>query len=107
MSTVLLIVLILLLVGARWVCGTVGQFAIRSAFLLGASRVIAIDTVPERMNMAKAAGAQVLDFMKEDIYERIQDLTDGRGADARLRLYRASDFPRSPSRPEQRIPRSS
>ena len=67
---------------AIWGCGPVGQFAIRSAFLLGAGRVIAIDTVPERMSMAKAAGAEVLDFMKEDVYERIQDLTSGRGADA-------------------------
>src|SRR5438045_1565362 len=62
--------------------GPVGQFAIRSAFLLGAGRVIAIETVPDRMAMAKAAGAEVLDFMKEDIYDRIQDLTSGRGADA-------------------------
>jgi len=67
---------------AIWGCGPVGQFAIRSAFLLGAGRVIAIDTVPERMAMAKAAGATVLDFMKEDVYECIQDLTSGRGADA-------------------------
>ena len=67
---------------AIWGCGPVGQFAIRSAFLLGAGRVIAIDTVPERLAMAKTAGAEVLDFMKEDIYERIQDLTSGRGADA-------------------------
>jgi threonine dehydrogenase-like Zn-dependent dehydrogenase len=67
---------------AIWGCGPVGQFAIRSAFLLGAGRVIAIDTVAERMAMAKAAGAETLDFMKEDIYERIQDLTSGRGADA-------------------------
>jgi threonine dehydrogenase-like Zn-dependent dehydrogenase len=67
---------------AIWGCGPVGQFAIRSAFLLGAGRVIAIDTVPEPMAMAKSAGAQTLDFMKEDLYERIQDLTSGRGADA-------------------------
>jgi threonine dehydrogenase-like Zn-dependent dehydrogenase len=67
---------------AIWGCGPVGQFAIRSAFLLGAGRVIAIDTIPERMVMAKAAGAETLDFMKEDIYERIQCLTGGRGADA-------------------------
>ena len=44
--------------------------------------MIAIDTVPERLVMAKAAGAETLDFMKEDIYERIQDMTSGRGADA-------------------------
>ena len=62
---------------AIWGCGPVGQFAIRSAFLLGAGRVIAIDTVPERLAMAKAAGAETLDFMKEDIYDRIQELTRG------------------------------
>ena len=67
---------------AIWGCGPVGQFAIRSALLLGAARVIAIDTVPERMDMARAAGAHVLDFMKDDIYESIQELTHGRGADA-------------------------
>ena len=67
---------------AVWGCGPVGQFAIRSAFLLGAGRVIAIDTVPERLAMAKSAGAETLDFMKEDIYDRIQELTSCRGADA-------------------------
>ena len=67
---------------AIWGCGPVGQFAIRSAFLLGAERVIAIDTVPERLALAQSAGAQTLDFRKEDIYERIQELTQGRGADA-------------------------
>jgi threonine dehydrogenase-like Zn-dependent dehydrogenase len=67
---------------AIWGCGPVGQFAIRSAFLLGADRVIAIDTVPERLELAQVAGAVTLDFKKEDIYERIQELTEGRGADA-------------------------
>ncbi|AFK56009.1 zinc-dependent alcohol dehydrogenase [Tistrella mobilis] len=67
---------------AVWGCGPVGQMAIRSAFLLGAGRVIAIDTVPERLAMAQAAGALTLDFMAEDIYDRIQELTRGRGADA-------------------------
>jgi threonine dehydrogenase-like Zn-dependent dehydrogenase len=67
---------------AVWGCGPVGQFAIRSAFLLGAEQVIAIDTVPERLAMARAAGAETLDFMEEDIYDRIQELTGGRGADA-------------------------
>lgn len=67
---------------AIWGCGPVGQMAIRSAFLLGAERVIAIDTVPERKAMAEASGARVLDFRNEDIYDRIMDLTDGRGADA-------------------------
>jgi len=63
-------------------CGPVAQFAIRSAYLLGAGRVIAIDTVPERLRMAEAAGAITIDFMKDDVYERIQELTQGRGADA-------------------------
>lgn len=67
---------------AIWGCGPVGQFAIRSAFLLGAGRVIAIDTVPERLALAAATGAITLDFMDEDIYDRIQELTQGRGADA-------------------------
>jgi threonine dehydrogenase-like Zn-dependent dehydrogenase len=67
---------------AIWGCGPVGQFAIRSAFLLGAQRVIAIDTVPERLTLAQTAGAETLDFKKDDIYSRIQELTHGRGADA-------------------------
>jgi threonine dehydrogenase-like Zn-dependent dehydrogenase len=67
---------------AVWGCGPVGQFAIKSAFMLGAERVIAIDTVPERMAMARESGAILIDFKNEDVYERIQDLTGGRGADA-------------------------
>ncbi len=63
-------------------CGPVAQFSIRSAFLLGAERVIAIDSVPERLALAAAAGAITIDFLKEDVYERIQELTHGRGADA-------------------------
>jgi threonine dehydrogenase-like Zn-dependent dehydrogenase len=70
---------------AIWGCGPVGQFAIRSSFLLGAGRVIAIDTVPDRLAMAKAAGAEILDFMMEDVYDRIQDLTSGRGTPASTR----------------------
>lgn len=67
---------------AIWGCGPVGQMAIRSAFLLGAERVIAIDAVAERLELARAAGAVTLDFMDEDIYDRIMELTRGRGADA-------------------------
>lgn len=67
---------------AIWGCGPVGPFAIKSAFLLGAERVIAIDTVPERLELARQSGALTLDFMSEDIYERIMELTAGRGADA-------------------------
>lgn len=67
---------------AIWGCGPVGQFAIRSAFLLGAERVLAIDTVPERLALAAAAGAETIDFMETDVYDRIMDVTRGRGADA-------------------------
>jgi threonine dehydrogenase-like Zn-dependent dehydrogenase len=67
---------------AIWGCGPVGQFAIKSAFLLGAERVLAIDTVPERLALARQSGAEVIDFRKEDVYERIQQETKGRGADA-------------------------
>ncbi|HEU5019037.1 MAG TPA: zinc-dependent alcohol dehydrogenase [Pseudolabrys sp.] len=66
---------------AIWGCGPVGQFAIRSAVLLGAGRVIAIDTIPERLALARAGGAETLDFMAEDIYDRIMEMTKGRGAD--------------------------
>lgn len=67
---------------AIWGCGPVGQFAIRSAFMLGAERVIAIDSVPERLALAKAAGAETLDYGKVDVYDALQNLTKGRGADA-------------------------
>jgi threonine dehydrogenase-like Zn-dependent dehydrogenase len=67
---------------AVWGCGPVGQFAIRSAFLLGARRVVAIDTVPERLTMAAAAGAETLDSMNDDIFERLKDMTGGLGPDA-------------------------
>ena len=69
---------------AVWGCGPVGQMAIKSAFLLGAERVIAVDTVPERLALAQKSGAITLDFMDEDIYDRIQDLTNGRGVDASI-----------------------
>lgn len=65
-------------------CGPVGQMAIRSAFLLGAERVIAIDTPVERLAMARAAGASTIDFMDEDVFDRIQQMTDGRGVDASI-----------------------
>ena len=67
---------------AIWGCGPVGQFAIRSAILMGAARVFAIDAIPERLEMARAAGAETLDFSKLDIYDAIQHHTHGRGADA-------------------------
>lgn len=65
-----------------WGCGPVGQMAIKSAFILGAGRVIAIDTVPERLRLAEQSGADTLDFMDHDIYDKIMEMTEGRGADA-------------------------
>jgi len=62
--------------------GPVGQFAMRSAFLLGAARVIAIDSVPERLAMAADGGAIVIDEAHGDVLRRIDDLTGGRGPDA-------------------------
>jgi threonine dehydrogenase-like Zn-dependent dehydrogenase len=67
---------------AVWGCGPVGQFAIRSALLLGAARVVAIDTVPERLRMAAEAGAETLDSMRDPIFERLRDMTGGLGPDA-------------------------
>jgi threonine dehydrogenase-like Zn-dependent dehydrogenase len=66
---------------AIWGCGPVGQFAIRSAFLLGADRVLAIDTVPERLALAQKSGTETIDFIKKDFYDRVIAL-DGHGADA-------------------------
>jgi threonine dehydrogenase-like Zn-dependent dehydrogenase len=67
---------------AVWGCGPVGQFSIRSAFLLGAGRVIAIDTVPERRRMAEAAGAETLDSMDPDVFYLLREMTGGIGPDA-------------------------
>lgn len=67
---------------AIWGCGPVGQFAIRSAYVLGAERVIAIDRVPERLQMAKDSGAEVLNFEEIDVGEALKEMTGGRGPDA-------------------------
>jgi threonine dehydrogenase-like Zn-dependent dehydrogenase len=64
---------------AIWGCGPVGQMTIRSAILLGAKQVIAIDNVPERLSMAEAGGATVINFEKESVVERLSDLTQGKG----------------------------
>jgi threonine dehydrogenase-like Zn-dependent dehydrogenase len=66
---------------AVWGCGPVGQFAIRSAFLLGAEHVIAIDKVPERLEMARAAGAQT--FSSEgEVFDQLKEITGGMGPDS-------------------------
>jgi threonine dehydrogenase-like Zn-dependent dehydrogenase len=67
---------------AIWGCGPVGQFSIRSALLLGAERVIAIDEVPERLKMAEDGGAETINYREESVYERLMDMTGGRGPDA-------------------------
>jgi threonine dehydrogenase-like Zn-dependent dehydrogenase len=67
---------------AIWGCGPVGQFAIRSAFLLGAARVIAIDNVQSRLNLAQEGGAEPLNFDQTDVSEHLKQLTAGRGPDA-------------------------
>ncbi|HWD97762.1 MAG TPA: zinc-dependent alcohol dehydrogenase [Bryobacteraceae bacterium] len=67
---------------AVWGCGPVGQFAIRSAFLLGASRVAAIDDQPSRLELAQKGGAETLNYSDSDIVERLKNLTAGRGPDA-------------------------
>ena len=64
---------------AVWGCGPVGQMAIRSAILLGAKQVIAIDRLPERLSMAEAAGAIPINFEEESTVERLNELTGGKG----------------------------
>ena len=67
---------------AVWGCGPVAQFAIKSAWMLGAGRVIAVDRVAERLEMARTHGkAETIDFEKQDVYETLQELTNGRGPD--------------------------
>jgi threonine dehydrogenase-like Zn-dependent dehydrogenase len=63
--------------------GPVGQLAIRSAYLLGAERVIAIDDVPERLQMARAhSRAETITLGASDIVQALKDMTGGRGPDA-------------------------
>jgi threonine dehydrogenase-like Zn-dependent dehydrogenase len=68
---------------AVWGCGPVGQFAIKSAYLLGAERVIAIDRYPERLQMAREKGGAVtLNYEEVDVYEALEEMTGDRGPDA-------------------------
>jgi threonine dehydrogenase-like Zn-dependent dehydrogenase len=66
---------------AVWGCGPVGQMSLRSAILLGAKQVIAIDCIPERISMAEAAGATTINFEQESVVERLNELTNGKGPD--------------------------
>ena len=69
---------------AVWGCGPVGQFAIASARLLGAERIVAIDRFPYRLQLAaeKAGATDVINYEEADVYETLQELTGGRGPDA-------------------------
>ena len=69
---------------AVWGCGPVGQFAIASAFMLGAARVIAIDRFPERLELARSIGAITVDYSEEDVsvLTALKDLTGGIGPDS-------------------------
>ncbi len=66
---------------AVWGCGPVGQFAIRSAWMFKAGRVIAIDRVPERLQMARDGKAETIDNSKQDVYDTLMEMTKGRGPD--------------------------
>ncbi|HEX2833333.1 MAG TPA: zinc-dependent alcohol dehydrogenase [Thermoanaerobaculia bacterium] len=67
---------------AVWGCGPVGLFAIRSAWMLGAERVIAIDRFRERLDLAAGDGrTETLDYSDEDTFDELKDLTGGRGPD--------------------------
>jgi threonine dehydrogenase-like Zn-dependent dehydrogenase len=67
---------------AVWGCGPVAQFAVKSAWMLGAGRVIAIDRVPERLRMAAEHGkAETINFDEVDVYDQLQEMTKGRGPD--------------------------
>jgi threonine dehydrogenase-like Zn-dependent dehydrogenase len=68
---------------AVWGCGPVGQFAIKSAFLLGAERVIAIDHLPARLRLAREhSGAEIINCDEVDsVHETLMEMTGGRGPD--------------------------
>jgi len=67
---------------AVWGCGPVGLFAIKSALLLGAGRVIAIDRFPERLRLAERAGAEVINYEESDVLPTLNEITGGRGPDS-------------------------
>lgn len=67
---------------AVWGCGPVGQLVIKCAYALEAAQVIAIDSIPERLHMAAEHGrAKTINFEEGDVYERLRDMTAGRGPD--------------------------
>jgi threonine dehydrogenase-like Zn-dependent dehydrogenase len=67
---------------AVWGCGPVGQFAIKSAYMLGAEKVIAIDRFPYRLRLAaEKAGAQTINYEEVSVHEALREMTAGRGPD--------------------------
>jgi threonine dehydrogenase-like Zn-dependent dehydrogenase len=67
---------------AVWGCGPVGLLTIQSAFAMGAERVIAIDRVPERLQLAEELRAETIDYSQtEDLIELLKQMTGGRGPD--------------------------
>ncbi|HKQ08295.1 MAG TPA: zinc-dependent alcohol dehydrogenase [Blastocatellia bacterium] len=68
---------------AVWGCGPVGQFAMKSAFMLGAGRVIGIDRFPYRLKMAREeVGAEIINYEEVNVLEALKEMTGGRGPDA-------------------------
>jgi threonine dehydrogenase-like Zn-dependent dehydrogenase len=68
---------------AVWGAGPVGQMAIKSAYLLGAEKVIAIDRIAERLRMAQVqSGAEIINYEERDVFETLKAMTGGRGPDA-------------------------
>ena len=67
---------------AVWGCGPVGLFAVQSAFLMGAERVIAIDHFPHRLELAKKFGAETINYEESAVYEALMVMTGGIGPDA-------------------------
>jgi threonine dehydrogenase-like Zn-dependent dehydrogenase len=68
---------------AVWGCGPVGLFSIKSAYLLGAERVIAIDRVQERLRLAREeCDAEVINYEETSVIETLDEMTGGRGPDS-------------------------
>jgi threonine dehydrogenase-like Zn-dependent dehydrogenase len=67
---------------AIWGCGPVGLFAVKSALMLGAERVIAIDRFPERLRKAQESGAETINYSEASVFEVLKESTGGRGPDA-------------------------
>jgi threonine dehydrogenase-like Zn-dependent dehydrogenase len=68
---------------AVWGCGPVGQFAVKSAYMLGADTVVAIDRFPDRLRMAQdEGGARAINYEDLNVYDTLMEITGGRGPDA-------------------------